>query len=150
MGDRKQNKMGVCGSSEENSTSTSNFDTGVGVEELNKHLASLWTQYDKNSDGVLDAAEIQALITDAVQWLTEKSIAQKEKEAALEQPSTATMNKPEYLQACITMLDKDGNGKVEKDEFLERAEGMLAPKGTSAQPEPQVITRAKMEGIGSK
>ena len=73
----------VCGSSEENSTSTSNFDTGVGVEELNKHLASLWSlsrtpnrssncspicrkQYDKNSDGVLDAAEIQALITDAV------------------------------------------------------------------------------------
>ena len=128
---------------------------------------------------MLDAAEIQALITEAVvvlhcrsqltvveqvQWLTEKSIAQKEKEAALDQPSTATikkctdnlvvkfpaMKKPEYLQACITMLDKDGNGKVEKDEFLERAEGMLDPKGTSAEPEPQVIKRIKMEGLGSK
>jgi hypothetical protein len=59
------------------------------------------------------------------------------------------MKNPEYLQACLAMLDTNSDGKIVKEEFLDRAQGMLEPGGTSQNPEPRVIKRTKMQGLGS-
>eukprot|EP00656_Telonema_subtile_P029308 TRINITY_DN3245_c0_g1_i1.p1 TRINITY_DN3245_c0_g1~~TRINITY_DN3245_c0_g1_i1.p1 ORF type:complete len:166 (+),score=54.09 TRINITY_DN3245_c0_g1_i1:143-640(+) len=159
--------MGVCGSDEDGEAATRQAvhgAMGCTQEEMRCHLVTLWNNFDQNEDGLLSSEELARLIQEAVMIMSEcwdKRRAAEEGKSANRSEATLrkakecvdvkfpAMHKPEYLEACVLLLDKNKDGKIEKEEFMGRAEGILIPGGTAQHPVPEIKEHLPMRGLGA-
>jgi len=120
------------------------------TEPSEAQLIAVWTKYDENKDGNLDAKEMHKLMQDVFKMnkpLVEEDIKKQAKAMGplggmmlmmlpviLEQYDALLkqlMENPEMIEEMRKQFDVNSDGKVTRDEFIARAPDVLFKKQTN-------------------
>eukprot|EP01047_Picozoa_sp_COSAG01_P050771 COSAG01_NODE_5167_length_4438_cov_16.802720_4_plen_333_part_00 len=111
---------GAEGGGTKETVSSAPAESPASVEDLMKHESAVrqaFTIFDTNNDGVLDAAEFQALFQQHQEETTGPDACDREG-GALPTKKTACLSDEEVRQV-MSMIDTDESGTVEVEELLE-------------------------------
>merc|ERR1711907_376680 len=108
----------------------------MSYDDLMKEFDSLWKDVDCDESGTLDQEEVKKLIANMAKNC-EIRVIKEGKELKLGEPNEDVYHDAEwvqqkilddgYLKQCINALDKNHDGKIEKEEFRIRADNIFHP-----------------------
>ncbi|GLK66717.1 EF-hand domain-containing protein [Hansschlegelia plantiphila] len=117
------------------------------VEKLNARIEKRFTALDKNKDGSLDRAEIQATLGKAFDRMDKNHdgvLDADEIKAMTERASQRGGKAGEMAEARLKRADKNGDGKVTKEEFSDAEPRWLA---RADKDKNETVTKAELDAF---